>query len=71
MKFESYLLRAMFVVCMVLCFATLGSMLFPVQPIASPAVAAVGIHEAVPQAGALASVDCPVDAEGTPCARMD
>lgn len=69
MKFESYALRAMFVVCMLLCFATLGSMLFPAQANAPQAIAEAQQNPS--HASAVAPLACNPDAESTPCTRMD
>jgi len=69
MKLESYALRAMFVVCMVLCFATLGSMLFPAQPTARQTI--VEAQLTATHAGAVAPLACTPDAESAPCTRMD
>jgi hypothetical protein len=69
MKFESYALRAMFVVCMVLCFATLGSMLFTAQPNARQTIVEAQLTSS--PAGAVTPLACTPDAESTPCTRMD
>jgi len=68
MKFESYALRAMFVVCMLLCFATLGSMLFPAQPQVSRAIVEAPLNA---RASIVAPLACATDAGSTPCTRVD
>lgn len=64
MNVESYLLRALFVACMVVCFGTLGSMLFARGTHATASLAQAPLDQPATHA-------CLVDAEDAPCTRMD
>lgn len=73
MKYESFLLRAMFVVCMVLCFATLGAMFFPPQPetVTSVNAAQLSGHHGHESASAIVPLACPLIPDGVLCPRKD
>jgi hypothetical protein len=72
MKFESLLLRGLFVVCMALCAATVGSMLFP-PTVQSRSVATetqlAGTHAS--GLGAITPMACPLLPDGVLCLRKD
>jgi sugar (pentulose or hexulose) kinase len=72
MKFESLLLRGLFVVCMMLCAATVGSMLFP-PTVQSRTVATevrlAGAHSTT--LSAITPIACPLVPDGVLCLRQD
>lgn len=70
MKIESYLLRTLFLACMVLCFGTLGSMLFARQPGPARTILESRLQAAPVQADA-APLACPQAVEDAPCTRLD
>lgn len=72
MKFESMLLRGLFVICMVVCVATLGSMLFP-QTVQSRSVATETQLGGSASTGisAITPIACPLIPDGVLCLRQD
>lgn len=69
MKFESLLLRGLFVICMVLCAATVGSMLFP--PTAQSRSVATETHLAGTRTAWITPMTCPLLPDGVLCLRQD
>ncbi len=73
MKYENILLRGLFVLCMVLCVATVGSMLFPGTTRANPSTMVTEVQMTGSQSGASAFVPlaCPLLPDGVLCLRQD
>ncbi|KGI79087.1 hypothetical protein [Oleiagrimonas soli] len=65
MKFESFLLRGLFVVCLVLCAATVGSMLF------GTSIAAPASPNQVVEATTITPLACPLLPDGVLCIRAN
>ncbi|RAP57190.1 hypothetical protein [Oleiagrimonas sp. MCCC 1A03011] len=72
MKFESFLLRGLFVVCMMLCAATVGSMLFGTS-VASQVAAQTSTQAQarVVEASAITPLACPLLPDGVLCVRAN
>ena len=72
MKFESLLLRGLFVVCMVLCAATVGSMLFPPTVHSRSVVTETRLAgSTASRLGAITPMACPLLPDGVLCLRHD
>lgn len=70
MKFESFLLRGLFIVCMMLCAATVGSMLFGTS-VASQVAGQTSDQARVVDAGAITPLACPLLPDGVLCVRAN
>ena len=73
MKYENILLRGLFVLCMVLCVATVGSMLFPGTSQANQSTMVTEVQMSGSQSGAsvLTPLACPLLPDGVLCVRKD
>lgn len=71
MKYESILLRGLFVVCMVLCVATVGSMLFTPSARSTAMVNETQLTGAQAHGSAITPIACPLLADGVLCVRQD
>jgi hypothetical protein len=71
MKYENFLLRGLFVLCMVLCVATVGSMLFPGKIPQASTLTEARISGSQTSASAITPIACPLLDDGVLCVRQD
>lgn len=71
MKFESLLLRGLFVICMVLCATTIGSMLFPSTAQSRAVATETQLAGTRTGLSAITPIACPLLPDGVLCVGND